>query len=111
MKWFAKAQRQQTAVNEKYAASLRAGKAAREAEAAVRGRGGRKGKEKETQASRKARGKVAAATRSTRTRARRVYCAVSFITKEEEEEEDLAVMLELLNSFNKKMGYSYDFSR
>ena len=48
VEWFAEAQRQQTAIDEEYAASLRAEKAAREAEAAVRGRGGRKGKGKET---------------------------------------------------------------
>ena len=57
-------------INKEYTVSLRAEKAAREAEAAIRGRGGRKGKGKEIQAGRKAGGEVAATTRSARTRAR-----------------------------------------
>ena len=50
VEWFAEAQRQQTAIDEEYTASLRAKEAeetARKAEAAVRGCGGRKGKGKE----------------------------------------------------------------
>ena len=70
MKWFAETQRQQITINKEYAISLRAEKTAREAEAAIRGRGVRKGKKKETQAGRKARGEVAATTRSTRIRTR-----------------------------------------
>ena len=61
----AEAQRQQKELNDKYAAKQRAEKA----EAAVRGRGGRKGKGRETQGGRKAGGEVAT-TKSTLTRAR-----------------------------------------
>ena len=45
-------------------------KTVREAEAAVRGRGSKKGKGKEIQAGRKVGGEVAATTRSARARAR-----------------------------------------
>ena len=44
---------------------------------------------------------MTATTRSMCTCARRVYYAVSYITKEKERKKDFAVMLELLNSFNK----------